>query len=70
MDAKERENSMKTANDTAIYSSLALWAVVTVIGVFLRFVIDTKLFSYISWAILVVGFFMACKSAFRILNAK
>lgn len=70
MGAKERENSMKTANDTAIYSSLALWTIVTVIGVFLRFVIDTTLVSYISWAILTVGFVMACISVFKILNAK
>lgn len=70
MDAKERDNSMKTANNPAIYSSLALWTVVTVIGVFLRFVIDTVLFSYISWAILAVGFIMCCVTAFKILNAK
>lgn len=70
MDAKERENSMKTANETAIYSSLALWAVVSVIGVFLRFAYDSLTLSLVSWAILVVGFVMACKTAFKILNAK
>jgi len=70
MDAKERENSMKTANDSAIYSSLALWAVVTVIGVFLRFAYDSLTLSLVSWAILVLGFVMACKTAFKILNAK
>lgn len=70
MDAKERENSMKTANETAIYSSLALWAVVSVIGVFLRFAYDSLTLSLVSWAILVVGFVMSCKTAFKILNAK
>jgi len=70
MDAKERENSMKTANDSAIYSSLALWTVVTVIGVFLRFAYDSLALSLVSWAILAVGFVMCCVTAFKILNAK
>lgn len=70
MDAKERENSMKTANDLAIYSSLALWAVVTVVGVFLRFAFDSLTLSLVSWAILAFGFVMCCVTAFKILNAK
>ncbi|WP_113663974.1 hypothetical protein [Pedobacter nanyangensis] len=70
MDAKDRENSMKTANDSAIYSSLALWAVVTVIGVFLRFAFDSLTLSLVSWAILALGFVMCCVTTFKILNAK
>lgn len=70
MDAKDRENSMKTANDSAIYSSLALWAVVTVIGVFLRFTFDSLTLSLVSWAILALGFVMCCVTTFKILNAK
>lgn len=70
MDAKEREQSINTANNPAIYSSIALWTIVTVIGVFLRFAFDALWLSLLSWAILAVGFTMACVSAFRILNAK
>ncbi|MGE6218850.1 MULTISPECIES: hypothetical protein [Pedobacter] len=70
MDAQQRENSMKTANDSAIYSSLALWTVVTVIGVFLRFAFDSLTLSLVSWAILALGFVMCCVTAFKILNAK
>ena len=70
MDSKERENSMNTANNPAIYSSLALWAVVTLVGVFLRFAYDSLTLSLVSWAILALGFVMCCVTAFKILNAK
>ena len=70
MDAKQREHSMKTANETSIYTSLVFWALVAVVGVFLRFIIETKFVSYLSWIILFTGFIMACKTTFKILNAK
>ncbi len=70
MDAKQREQSMKTANDSAIYTKIVFWSLVAIVGVFLRFIIDTKTVSIISWVILFVGFIMACKTTFKILNAK
>jgi hypothetical protein len=67
---EKREHIMKTANETSIYTTMVFWILVTVVGVFLRFVIDTHLVSIISWVILFVGAIMACKTTFRILNAK
>ncbi|RZK43539.1 MAG: hypothetical protein EOO90_02975 [Pedobacter sp.] len=68
--SEERDKSMETANQSSIYW-LILWGVViSVIGVFLRFAYDDMTLSIVSWVILFVGAFVACKGVFKILDAK
>lgn len=70
MDSKERDQSMQTANEPAIYMIILVGVVVSVIGVFLRFAYDALWLSLVSWAILAVGSIIACMGVFKILNAK
>ncbi len=68
--SEEREKSMSTANDTAIYRSTAIGVILCVLGVFLRFAYDSMTLSIVSWGILLVGTILSCKAVFKILNAK
>lgn len=70
MNSKEREQSIQTANEPAIYMTILLGVVVSVIGVFLRFAYDALWLSLASWAILAVGAVISCMGVFKILNAK
>ena len=55
MDAKEREQSIDTANQPSIYMTILVGVVICVIGVFLRFAFDSLALSLVSWAILAIG---------------
>lgn len=66
---KHNTKSMQTANQTSIYTLIAIGVVVSIIGVFLRFAGDNTTLSIISWAILFVGAFICCKAVFKILEA-
>jgi hypothetical protein len=68
--AEEREHSMSTANDPAIYKSMLVGIVISIIGVFLRFAFDAVWLSVLSWVILLIGAVWCCISVFKILNAK
>lgn len=68
--SEEREQSMRTANDTGIYKTLLVAIIIGIIGVYLRFAFDSTVLSIVSWAILLVGTIIACRAVFRILNAK
>lgn len=70
MDSKERDHSMQTANEPAIYMMILVGVVVSVIGVFLRFAYDALWLSLLSWVILAIGSVIACMGVFKILNAK
>ncbi len=67
---EEREQSMKTANQSPIYMLMMVGVVVSMVGVFLRFAFDSTILSIVSWAILFVGAFICCKAVFKILDAK
>lgn len=67
---EEREQSMKTANQSPIYMLIMVGVVVSMVGVFLRFAFDSTILSIVSWAILFVGAFICCKAVFKILDAK
>jgi hypothetical protein len=70
MDARDREQSIETANQPSIYMTILVGVVISVIGVFLRFAFDALWLSLLSWAILTVGTIICCKAVFKILNAK
>ena len=70
MDSKEREQSIQTANQPAIYMTIMVGVVICIVGVFLRFAYDAMWLSLISWAILAVGAVVAIMGVFKILNAK
>ncbi|WP_342329590.1 hypothetical protein [Pedobacter sp. FW305-3-2-15-E-R2A2] len=61
--------SMKRANEVSIYKLMAVGILVSVLGVYLRFAGDSMTLSIVSWAILFVGAFIACKGVFKILAA-
>ena len=69
MDAKERENSIDTANQPSIYMTIAVGAVICVVGTFLRFAFDALWLSLLSWAILTIGTIICCKGVFQILGS-
>lgn len=68
--SEEREQSMKTANETAIYKLILVGVLISMLGVYLRFTVDATWMSILSWAILFIGSFVCCKAVFKILNAK
>ncbi len=68
--SEEREQSMKTANETSIYKLMLVGIVISIIGVYLRFAFDSTALSIASWVILFIGSFVSCKAVFKILNAK
>lgn len=61
--------SMKTANQTSIYTLMVVGIIVTMVGVFLRFAFDSSTLSLISWIILFLGAIICCKAVFKILAA-
>ena len=61
--------SMKRANEVSIYKLMAVGILISVLGVYLRFAGDSMTLSIVSWAILFVGSFIACKGVFKILAA-
>lgn len=67
---ENREQSMATANNPAIYKSIIVGVVVSMIGVFLRFAFDSFWLSLASWIILAIGSVLSCIAVFKILNAK
>lgn len=66
---KHNTESMKRANEISIYKLITLGVLVSVLGVFLRFAGDNPTLSIVSWAILFIGAFIACKGVFKILAA-
>ena len=66
---KSTEESMKRANETSIYILIVAGVLVSIVGVYLRFAFDSTTLSIVSWAILFVGAFIACKGVFKILSA-
>ncbi len=61
-------NSIEKANETSNYIIITLAIIVGLVGVYLRFAYDSTLLSVISWAILVVGWGIALKGVFKILQ--
>lgn len=61
--------SMKTANQTSIYTLLIVGIIVSMVGVYLRFAFDSSTLSLISWIILFLGAIICCKAVFKILAA-
>lgn len=66
---KHNTESMKRANEISIYKLITLGVLVSILGVFLRFAGNSTTLSIVSWAILFVGAFIACKGVFKILAA-
>lgn len=66
---KHNTESMKRANEISIYKLMTLGVLVSVLGVFLRFAGNSTTLSIVSWAILFIGAFIACKGVFKILAA-
>jgi uncharacterized membrane protein HdeD (DUF308 family) len=66
---KSTEESMKRANETSIYTLIVAGVLVSIVGVYLRFAFDSTTLSIVSWVILFVGAFIACKGVFKILAA-
>ncbi|MBC7567198.1 MAG: hypothetical protein H7223_09545 [Pedobacter sp.] len=66
---KSTEESMKRANETSIYTMIVAGVLVSLVGVYLRFAFDSTTLSIVSWVILFVGAFIACKGVFKILAA-
>lgn len=61
-------NSIEKANETSIYFTLTLAVMVGMVGVFFRFLHDSTLFSVISWVIFILGWAIALRAVFRILQ--
>ena len=66
---KSTEESMKRANETSIYTLIVAGVLVSMVGVYLRFAFDSTTLSIVSWVILFIGAFIACKGVFKILAA-
>ncbi|MFN0255698.1 hypothetical protein [Pedobacter ureilyticus] len=69
MDAKEREQSIETANQPSIYMIILVGVAISVLGTFLRFAADALWLSLLSWAILAVGSVICCVGVFKILGS-
>lgn len=70
MDSNERDQSIQTANQPAIYMIILVGVVICMVGTFLRFAVDELWMSLLSWAILAGGTVVCCMGVFKILNAK
>ncbi|MES2827197.1 MAG: hypothetical protein V4687_03550 [Bacteroidota bacterium] len=66
---RSTEESMKRANETSIYTLIVAGVLISIVGVYLRFAFDSTALSIVSWVILFVGSFIACKGVFKILAA-
>lgn len=67
---EERDHSMETANQPAIYWLILVGVLIGIVGVYLRFAYDSTTLSIVSWVILTIGSVVACKGVFKILDAK
>lgn len=65
----QNTESMKRANETSIYTMIVVGVLISLVGVYLRFAFDSTTLSIVSWVILFVGSFIACKGVFKILAA-
>ena len=61
--------SMKKANSVSTYKLMTIGILIGIVGVYLRFAFDSNALSIVSWVILFIGAFIACKGVFRILEA-
>lgn len=68
--SEERERSMDTANQAAIYWLILVGVLIGMVGVYLRFAFNSTTLSIVSWVILLIGAIVACKGVFKILDAK
>lgn len=68
--SEQREQGMKTANQNGIYKLMLVGILIGIVGCYIRFAIDAWWWSLISWIILFIGAFIACKAVFKILDAK
>jgi tetrahydromethanopterin S-methyltransferase subunit C len=59
---------MNQANDIRHYSLLTIGIIVGIVGVYLRFLNDTDLISYISNILLVIGTVICFKAVFAIMK--
>lgn len=66
---KHNTESMKRANELSIYKLMTVGILISILGVYLRFAGDSTTLSIVSWVILFVGAFIACKGVFKILAA-
>ncbi|KEQ31055.1 hypothetical protein [Pedobacter antarcticus] len=66
---KHNTKSMQNANETSIYKLLIVGIVVSIVGVYLRFAMDSTILSLVSWIILFLGAFICFKAVFKILNS-
>lgn len=69
MDAKERQQSIETANQPSIYMTIGIGVVICVIGTFLRFAFDALWLSLFSWAVLALGTVVCFIGVFKILGS-
>ena len=68
--SEERERSIDTANQAAIYWLILVGVLIGMVGVYLRFAFNSTTLSIVSWVILLIGAIVACKGVFKILDAK
>ncbi len=66
---KHNTQSMKNANETSIYVQIVIGVIVSIVGVYLRFAMDSTTLSLISWIILFVGAIISIRGVFKILSA-
>lgn len=66
---KHNTKSMQNANETSIYTQIVIGVIVSIVGVYLRFAMDSTTLSLISWIILFIGAIISIRAVFRILAA-
>lgn len=60
---------MQNANETSIYVQIIIGVIVSIVGVYLRFAMDSTMLSLVSWIILFIGAIISIRAVFKILNA-
>lgn len=65
----QNTESMKRANETSLYITMVIGVLISIVGVYLRFAMDSVTLSIVSWVILFIGSFIACKAVFKIMDA-
>ncbi len=66
---KHNTKSMQNANETSIYTQIVIGVIVSIVGVYLRFAMDSTTLSLISWIILFIGAIISIRAVFKILAA-
>ena len=66
---KHNTKSMQNANETSIYTQIVIGVIVSIVGVYLRFAMDSTMLSLISWIILFIGAIISIRAVFKILAA-